>query len=144
PKSVPGRFGQALKFSGENSVVIDKLADFNRTDPFSFSLWLNLAEELPEIVVLHHQQAGSDAGYQGYQLVLEDGHASFSLVHFWPGNAIKVRTKDKLKLHEWLQIGITYDGSSRAAGLNVFLDGQPAPIEMIKDHLFKDFANGQP
>src|SRR4030095_3045600 len=31
PKSVEGKFGQALLFSGENSVTIDKLADFKRT-----------------------------------------------------------------------------------------------------------------
>ncbi len=144
PKIVPGRYGQALQFDGEDSVKIEKFADFKRTDPFSFSLWVNIAEELPEIVVMHHQQAGSDAGYQGYQLVLEDGRASFALVHFWPGNAIKVRTKEKLKLREWLHIGITYDGSSRAAGLKLFLNGQPTATEAVKDYLFKDFANGQP
>ena len=79
PVVAPGKFGGALKFSGENSAAIDKVADFKRTDPFSFSLWLNIPEELPEIVVLHHQQAGSDAGYQGYQLQLEDGRAAFAL-----------------------------------------------------------------
>lgn len=144
PRSVPGKFGQALQFSGENSVTFEKLADFKRPDPFSFSLWLNLAEELPEIVVLHHQQAGSDAGYQGYQLTLENGHACFALVHFWPGNAIKVRTRAQLRLHQWLPIGITYDGSSRAAGLKLFLNGQPAELEVVRDQLFKDFANDTP
>ena len=144
PKLVEGRFGNALRFSGENSVTIDKLADFKRTTPFSFSLWLNIPEELPELVVLHHQQAGSDAGYNGYQLVLEDGRASFALVHFWPGNALKVRTRDKLKLHEWLHVGITYDGSSRAAGMKLYLNGQPTETEVVKDQLFKDFANGTP
>lgn len=144
PKSVTGRFGQALQFDGENSVRIDKFADFKRTDPFSFSLSIHPTEELPEIVVLHHQQAGSDSGYQGYQLVLEDGHASFALIHFWPGNAIKVRTKDKLPLNAWTQVGIAYDGSSRAAGLKLFVNGQPVATEIEKDKLSKEFANGQP
>lgn len=144
PKSVTGRFGQALQFDGENSVKVDKFADFKRTDPFSFSVWLNPSEELPEIVVLHHQQAGSDAGYQGYQLVLEDGRPSFALIHFWPGNAIKVRTTTKLLLNAWTHLGVTYDGSSRAAGLKLYVNGLPAALETVKDHLFKDFANGQP
>ena len=144
PKLVPGRFGSALEFSGENSVSIDKLADFKRTDPFSLSLWLNIPEERDEIVVMHHQQAGSDAGYNGYQFILEDGRASVALVHFWPGNALKVRTKEKLKLREWLHVGITYDGSSRAAGVKLFVNGKAAETDVIKDQLFKDFANGQP
>jgi hypothetical protein len=144
PEGVPGRFGQALQFSGENSVIIDQLGNFKRSDPFSFSLWLLITEELPEIVVLHHQQAGADAGYQGYQFVLENGQASFALVHFWPGNALKVRTREKLKLGEWLHFGITYDGSSRAAGLKLFLNGEAVNTEVVKDQLFKDFTNGQP
>jgi hypothetical protein len=144
PKSVPGKVGAALLFSGENSVTIEKLANFKRTDPFSFSLWLNIPEERDEIVVLHHQQAGSDAGYQGYQLLLENGQASFALIHFWPGNAIKVRTREKLQQHEWLQLGITYDGSSRAGGIKLYRDGQPLELETVRDSLFKDSANGVP
>ena len=144
PTNAPGRVGQALGFSGENSVTFDKVADFKRTDAFSFTFWIRAPEELPEVIVLHHQQAGSDAGYHGYQFVLEDGHATFALVHFWPGNAIKVRTRDRLPLNQWIHVGITYDGSSRADGVKLFLDGQPAATEVVKDHLFKDFANGQP
>ncbi len=144
PKSVAGKFGQALLFSGENSVAIDKLTNFKRIDSFSFSLWLNIPEERDEIVVMHHQQAGSDAGYQGYQLILENGQASFALIHFWPGNALKVRTREKLKLHEWLQLGITYDGSSRANGVQLYLNGKPLAVEIVRDSLFKDSANEVP
>jgi Protein of unknown function (DUF1553)/Protein of unknown function (DUF1549)/Concanavalin A-like lectin/glucanases superfamily/Planctomycete cytochrome C len=144
PKSVPGKFGQALLFNGENSVAIEKLADFKRTESFSFSLWLKIPDEGEEIVVLHHQQAGSDAGYQGYQLILENGKASFALVHFWPGNALKVRTREKLKIGEWTQCGVTYDGSSRAGGVSLYLDGRPVEVEVLRDSLFKDFANGSP
>src|SRR6185436_5808169 len=99
-----------------------------------------VAEELDEIVVLHHQQAGSDAGYHGYQLALENGHATFGLIHFWPGNAIKVATQRKLPLHEWIHLGISYDGSSRASGIRLFLNGQPAEVDLLRDNLFKDIA----
>lgn len=142
PESVPGRLGQALKFTGENSVSIEKIADFKRTDPFSFGLWLKIPEELDEIVVLHHQQAGSDAGYNGYQLILENGHAAFGLIHFWPGNALQVRTRDKLKLNEWVHLGVAYDGSSRASGLKLYVNGAPAAIEVARDHLYKESGNG--
>jgi hypothetical protein len=144
PASVPGKFGGAIKFSGENSVTIEKVADFKRSDPFSFSFWIQISEELPETIVLHHQQAGSDAAYNGYQFVLENGYATFALVHFWPGNALKVRTREKLQLHEWLRVGITYDGSSRAAGVKLYLNGVPVGTQVVRDTLFKDFANEHP
>ena len=144
PKTVPGKFGDALKFDGENSVTIDKVANFKRSDPFSFSFWLNIPEERDEIVVMHHQQAGSDAGYNGYQFILENGRASFGLIHFWPGNALKVRTREKFPLNQWVHVVITYDGSSRAAGVKIFRDGREADLEVVRDSLYKDFANGVP
>lgn len=144
PKTVKGKFGDALKFDGENSVTIEKVANFKRTDPFSFSFWLNIPEERDEIVVMHHQQAGSDAGYQGYQFILENGHASFGLIHFWPGNALKVRTREKFPLNEWVHVVITYDGSSRASGVKIFRDGKEAELEVVRDSLYKDFANNVP
>ena len=144
PQLIDGRNAKSLRFNGENSVTINKVADFKRVDPFSFTFWMKIPEELDEIVVLHHQQAGSDAGYHGYQFVLEKGHASFALIHFWPGNAIKVRTAAKLPLNEWLHCGITYDGSSRAAGIRLHLNGQSVEVEVLRDNLFKDIANGQP
>ena len=144
PKTVKGKVGDALKFDGENSVTIDKVANFKRSDPFSFSFWLNIPEERDEIVVMHHQQAGSDAGYNGYQFILENGHASFGLIHFWPGNALKVRTREKLPLNEWVHVIITYDGSSRASGVKIFRDGREAGLEVVRDSLYKDFANSMP
>jgi len=141
---VRGKFGDALKFNGENSVTIEKVANFKRSDPFSFSFWLNIPEERDEIVVMHHQQAGADAGYNGYQFILEHGHASFGLIHFWPGNALKVRTREKFPLNEWVHVILTYDGSSRAAGVKIFRDGKEAELEVQRDSLYKDFANNQP
>lgn len=144
PRLVPGRLGQAMEFSGENSVTLEKVADFRRTDPFSLGLWLKIPEELDEIVVLHHQQAGSDAGYQGYQLVLEQGRAAFGVIHFWPGNAIQVRTREKVPLNQWVHVGITYDGSSRAGGLQLYVNGVAAGVEVVRDHLYKESGNGAP
>ncbi|MFM1767770.1 MAG: hypothetical protein RJA22_299 [Verrucomicrobiota bacterium] len=142
--NAPGRLGLAAGFSGENSITFPGVADFKRTDAFSFTFWLRAPEALPEVIVLHHQQAGSDAGYHGYQFVLEDGRGAFALAHFWPGNAIKVQTRDPLPLNQWVHVALTYDGSSRAAGTRIYIDGRPAATEVVRDNLFKDFANGHP
>lgn len=137
PEMAAGRFGNALKFSGENSVDIDGVGDFDRTDPFSLALWVKIPERRDQLIVLHHSKAGSDAGSRGYELLLEDGKAAFGLIHFWPGNALKIATRDELPLDEWLHLGITYDGSSRAAGLRIFVNGAPAETEVVRDTLFK-------
>ena len=140
PKLVDGKFGKALEFTGENSVDIASIAEFDRDDPFSLSLWIRTVEKLDRIIVLHRCRAGSDAGSRGYELLLEDGKAAFGLTHFWPGNAMKIATKNELPLNKWIHVGVTYDGSSQAAGLRIFLNGELAVTEVRKDTLVKTIA----
>lgn len=142
PQPVEGNKGQSLVFDGENSINIDQVADFNRNQPFSMSVWMEIPEVLNKIIVLHHSKAGSDAGSRGYELLLEDGHAAFALVHFWPGNAIKVRTQSTLPIHQWLHLGWTYDGSSKAEGIRLYVNGKPEPVEIVRDTLYRDITYG--
>src|SRR5439155_17140065 len=77
-------------------------------------------------------------------MILEIGKPSFALINYWQGNAVKVRKKARLRTNEWLQVGVTYDGSRRASGVQIYLNGKPAEKEIVRDHLYKDFANSMP
>jgi mono/diheme cytochrome c family protein len=146
PKLVPGKSGQCVELSGENGFTFPSIGHFNRTDPFSISLWLQTPSYAPRAVILHHSKAPIDAGSRGYELLLENGHVVFGLHHMWPGNSLKVATKDPIASNQWTQVSITYDGSSRANGVHIYLNGNPVPCETIRDGLFKDIAyeNGEP
>ncbi len=141
PRLVAGHAGQALQFSGDNQVVCKGVGDFKRTDSFSFSLWLKPAEAQDRAVVLHHSRAWSDSGSRGYELVLDHGKPFFGLIHFWPGNAIAVRAKNFLPTNEWSQLVVTYDGSSRAAGIKIYFNGAKLETEVVRDHLYKDIVH---
>lgn len=141
PEAVVGRRGRAVRFSGDNAVVLKGVGAFDRTSALSFSLWLQPAEVQPRAVVFHRSRAWTDAGSRGYELLLEEGHPSFALVHFWPGNAIRVRAKRAVPADEWSHLVVTYDGSSRAAGITLFLNGERMEVETVRDHLFKDIVH---
>ena len=131
----------AFQFSGDNQVVCQDVGHFTRTDPFSFSLWLKPTERQDRAVVLHHSRAWTDSGSRGYELVLDHGQPFFGLIHFWPGNAIAVRAKQALPTNAWSQVVVTYDGSSQAAGIRLYLNGAPLETEVVRDHLYKDFTH---
>ncbi len=141
PELVDGRIGRALKFSGDNSATIPVAAKFGRTDAFSFGLWLRPTEKQDRAIVLHGSRAWTDSGSRGYELVLDGGRPSFALIHFWPGNAIAVRAHDPLPQGEWTHLTVTYDGSSRAVGIRVFLNGSPIAVEVVRDSLYKDIQH---
>ena len=140
-KIVPGKNGNSLQLTGDDGVNLG-IGNFKRTAPFSIALWMNTPHHKERTVVFSRSRAWTDAGSRGYQMLLRDGHLSASLIHFWPGNAISVRTKAKLPKNEWHHVTITYDGSTRAAGLKIFVDGKPAEIEIVKDHLYKNITGG--
>ncbi|MEY2880756.1 MAG: hypothetical protein RLZZ15_3136 [Verrucomicrobiota bacterium] len=141
PKLVAGHTGRALEFSGDNSATAKDLADFGRTDAFSFSLWLKPAETAERAVVLHHSRSWTDSGSRGYELLLDRGRPTFALIHFWPGNAIAVRAKAPVPVGAWSQLVATYDGSSRAAGLRLYLGGVPLATEVVRDQLTREIRH---
>ena len=141
PPLIKGRSGRAVQFSGDNSVVCKNVGNFNRTESFSIALWLKRTEEQERAIILHHSRAWTDSGSRGYEFVLENGQPFFGLIHFWPGNAIAIRGTDPIPLNEWVQIALTYDGSSNADGLNIFVNGVAAKSETVRDNLYRDITH---
>jgi hypothetical protein len=138
---VPGKFGQAVEFTGDDPVDLP-LGNFERSQPFSVALWLKTPDFKDRAVVFHRSRAWTDAGSRGYELLIEDGRLKWSLIHFWPGNAISIAAKMPLPVKRWTHVVVTSDGSSRAAGLRLYVDGRPVPTEIIRDHLTRQITGG--
>ncbi len=141
PEPVEGKIGRALRLSGENSVTLP-LGNFDRFEPFSLALWIKTPDFKDRAVIVHRSMSWTDAGSRGYQVLIEDGKPSAGLIHFWPGNAIGIRARDPLPIGRWVHLAITWDGSSRAAGLALYVDGRRADCEIVRDHLTKNITGG--
>jgi hypothetical protein len=139
-KIVPAKIGQGIEFGGDHAFVCKGAGQFGRTALFSFALWLKPGEHKPREIVFHRSAGAEDAAFRGYSLVLDSGHAVFSMIHFWPGNAIRVQTDDVLPSSQWTHVVVTCDGSSRATGVRIYLNGAPAPLQVIRDKLTRDFV----
>jgi len=140
-KLVPGKFGQAVEFTGDDPVDLP-LGNYQRCQPFSVSLWLKTADFKDRAVVFHRSRAWTDAGSRGYELLIEDGRLKWSLIHFWPGNAISIAAKKPLPLNRWTHVVVASDGSSRAAGLRLYVDCRPAESEIVRDQLTRQITGG--
>ena len=142
-KIVSGKIGNAIQLTGDDAVNLPKgVGNFSRDQPFSLALWLNAPTKLERAVVVRRSKAWTDAASRGYELLIEDGKLSVALIHFWPGNAIGIRSVADLPLKTWQHVTVTYDGSSRASGLKLFVDGQPAKTEVVRDHLTREIVGG--
>lgn len=135
-----GKFGNGCVFPKDKpkKYGVPKLAHYLRWQPFSFSFWFRCAKVPDKGVILHRTRGGLDAANRGYELTFENGRLTATLGHFYPGNAIRIQVPESLDFAGWRHIGFTYDGSSRAAGMKLFVDGRQMKSQIIRDHLYKD------
>ena len=142
PEIVPGKFGNALRLVGDSYVDLgEDIGFYERNEPFTISLWFKSLKDSLEGPVFS-RSGGYYNGNRGYDLTLRtDRTFSASLNHTWPANSIEIRTVDKLPVNEWSHLTMTYDGSSQANGIQLYLDGKPMRHQIVTDHLKRSIIN---
>lgn len=133
---VPGRHGNAALLDGDNGIAVRGLPGRERWDPFTWSFWIEDPRQ-PGPVVLLHRTGGTDVGFCGFDLMLEDGYLTARVMRHWPGNAVGIRTKSQVPKGKWAQIAWSWDGSGRAAGLKLYVDGKQVECTVLNDRLWK-------
>ena len=146
-----GRIGAAAKFDGDSHVDLGQTAEFERTDQFSLGAWIKPTGKKEMAVIA---KMDSSSGFRGYGLSFGDAevlpdiemgsHLFVRLIHRWPDNAIEIRTKQLLLLRSWHHVAVTYDGSSAASGLNVYVDGELQEVEVTQDSLTGSIKTPEP
>jgi hypothetical protein len=122
PTFVAGKLGKAFKTDGvKASIDADQALDLERTDSFSYGAWINL--QGPDGAVLSKMDDAPT--HKGFDLLISQGKVAPHIVHNWGAqNAIKVVTKNALPMNAWTHVLVTYDGSSKASGVKVYVDGR--------------------
>jgi Protein of unknown function (DUF1553)/Protein of unknown function (DUF1549)/Concanavalin A-like lectin/glucanases superfamily/Planctomycete cytochrome C len=131
----PGVQGQALFFDETNRGFLGaKVGWYDRSDAFSYSFWFYAAEAYKDVPVLNHRSE-QNAGSTGYSIAIKDGKLWVSLAHSPPANMIALESKAEFPVKKWTHVVLTYDGSSKAAGTRIYLDGQLAVAVVDHDTL---------
>lgn len=136
-----GHAGKAVEIRGGNVLDLGADGDFERTDAFSYGAWLK-----PKGAGGGAPLARMDntAAFRGYDINLSGGFVEVHIIHRWPDNAIKVRTKKKLKPDQWQHVFVVYDGSSKAAGVSIFVNGEAWEWDIQQDGLSESIRTQKP
>ena len=134
-----GMLGQAATLDGNSCVTAVASPDFDRDDAFSFGAWIRPAGAGCVI-----SKTDDENEMRGFDVTLRKSRAIVNLVHRWNRNAIRLATTKRIPGGQWQHLMVTYDGSGKAAGVRVFLDGEPQEIETSLDNLTGTIRNEQP
>ncbi len=138
PVFTTGSVGKGLLLNGDTWLDLNQAGVFRKTEPFSIGLWVNIPKDLTEGVIFHKCIAERLYNFKGYHLYLKNNKLELSMAHAYPANAITKLSYDKVPRNKWIQLTMTYDGSSKAAGLKLYLDGADMKMETVMDRLDKD------
>ncbi|MFC4870290.1 DUF1553 domain-containing protein [Negadavirga shengliensis] len=144
PVLVKGLNGKAALLDGDAWLDMGGAGVFSRSAAFSVSIWLNLPEELENGAIFHTGTGAVLYNRRGYHLYLKDNKLELVLAHTAPYDAIIKLTKEAVPRNRWVNLIMTYDGSSKADGLKVFLDGKLLETDVLRDNLYKDILFDDP
>ena len=141
PNWVEGPAGKGVKFDGQPTSFVDagQVVDLERTSRFSYGAWVKPVGD--GTILSKMDEAG---GYRGIDVMVGDAKLAVHLVNAWPQNAIKVTTETPLPRDAWSHVLVTYDGSSKAAGVVVYVNGVPAKLAVEADTLKDTIVTAQP
>jgi hypothetical protein len=123
--------GASFEYVSMGDATELKFAD---TDSFSISCWAKWTSAGAMSVVSKMQ--GSSL-FTGYMLFVDAGHVDFFLINnFGAGQYIDVNTTATgFNDGAWHHIVVTYNGSSSASGIKIWVDGTDEPLTTNTDNL---------
>lgn len=137
----PGKIGNGILADGDSSTIFPNFGINHADQPLSISLWLKPGENYKHAVVFSNTSS-FDVPFSGYELLIEEGRLTWNLTRELPGCAASITTKQAIPTGEWSHITVTNDGSRKAAGLKIFINGKPAETNTVRDNLTRDYNIG--
>ena len=129
-KSDPGRSTGAAVTDMNSFVDLGKTGNFEWNKPFSYALWI----QPNEVTGAPISKMDNEKDYRGWDLFL-DNRPAVHIISSWPSNAIKVLGKSMLPAGQWSHIAVTYDGSAKAAGVKIYVNGKQDQADVEADAL---------
>ncbi|HEV3029129.1 MAG TPA: DUF1553 domain-containing protein, partial [Planctomycetota bacterium] len=124
-----GRQGLALHLDGKPVEIGADIGSFDRDGARSFGCWVRLPKTFSGSASILARMDDDD-GFRGWDLSAQDGEFTSHLIHHWQDDAIKVATTGKvMKPGTWQHVFVTYDGSGKAEGFRIFVDGKDAKLK---------------
>tara|TARA_R110002049_G_scaffold68422_3_gene177361 strand:- start:1941 stop:5162 length:3222 start_codon:yes stop_codon:yes gene_type:complete len=133
-----GKQGKGVLLDGDTWLDLRKTGVFGRNDAFSISLWANIPANIENGNIFHKGDGAILYNWRGYHLKIVDNKLELMMAHTAPNNAIVEIAKNDFPRDQWVHFAITYDGSSKADGYRLFVNGKEMETIVKIDNLYKD------
>jgi tRNA A-37 threonylcarbamoyl transferase component Bud32 len=144
PTQEPGVLGTALNLTESGGRInCGNWFSPDSTDPLSCGCWFYIPKGKSRGVVMGKYDNTADRGF-AVNVDPERNEVLCEWTHQFPYNTIVVRGKIAEIANRWHHLLVTYDGSTEAKGLTIYLDGRAVDRSVEYDSLSKSIRNEEP
>jgi hypothetical protein len=129
-KQGPNTFN--IKFANSTIEFAD-VGDFEKNQGFSVGGWVKIPNQGKIGAIAARMD--NENKYRGWDLWIEKEKIGMHIINEWPDNALKVTAKTPLPTNQWVHVLVTYDGSSKGAGVKLYINGAGQPLDVFTDKL---------
>ncbi|MBK9171223.1 MAG: DUF1553 domain-containing protein [Bryobacterales bacterium] len=141
PLDGPFQLNKARQFDGKDFVLGGaEVGRFNYRDPFTFAAWIK--PESANGAILSRAEDYFEG--QGHALYLIEGKLRLHVIFRWTDLGMRVETEEALPLGEWQHVAATYDGSMKAAGVRLYVNGKPRKLKVLFDQCIWPIDSKEP
>ncbi len=139
----PGVNGKQAAYLSQGGILeVAEVGDFENDQKYSFATWIKLpANDSSGSVIARMDDKN---GFRGWDLWIENCRIGTHLISTWPGNAIKVLTKNQVPADQWIHVAVTYDGSRQGTGFKIFINGIAQELNVVANTLKETTRNTVP
>ena len=129
-----GKLGPAPVMRAGGTFEIGDVGNFERNQPFSYGAWVKAGKAGVYGSILARMDQKDN--YKGWDLFQSDRAFAVHLVDKWPDVALKVETRNGVvKAGQWQHVFVTYDGSGKAGGVKIYVDGVDEKLKVDNNTL---------
>ncbi len=129
----------SMRMDIASRLPLPEMGDFEANQAFSTSFWTMARlktgnSDTGSGGILSRMGDSSRNAHRGWDLFCDGGKFVIHIIHQWPQHAIRVES-EPFSRGQWRHVGFTYDGSSKASGVTLYVDGKPVPLKITHDSL---------
>jgi hypothetical protein len=122
-----------------SNLALPDMGDYEANEKFSCGMWVNLRIKTGggttgDGSLISRMGSPDQDSNRGWDMHISEDHFAVHLVNHWSDHAIRVETSP-IRHGEWVHLGFTYDGSSKADGVKLYVNGKLQPAKITNDTL---------
>jgi mono/diheme cytochrome c family protein len=133
---------KAFQSAADFKLKLGDIGDFEKEASWSYGAWLRIEDKEGAGGLIARMDEKNS--YRGWDLYLDKDRPVAHFVNKWPDNAVRVASNTRIKPKKWTHVFVTYDGSAKASGVKIYVDGKMAETEADEKKLTDTIRNTVP